>query len=53
MNFVVVPNSALGWPKQMPPLWIWYSGLLVHQFGVGCAIALIARWSLGATEQPA
>ncbi len=55
MNFVVVPNSALGWPKQMPPLWIWYSGLVVHQFGVGCSIALIARWLLGAPEttQPA
>ena len=53
MNFVVVPHSALGWPKTLPPLWIWYSGLLVHQFGVGCGIALAARWILGTENQVA
>ena len=51
MNFVVVPNSALGWPKTLPPPWIWYSGLFIHQFGVGCGIALAARWILGANGE--
>jgi uncharacterized membrane protein YagU involved in acid resistance len=43
MNFIVVPNSALGWPKQLPPPEIWWSGLFVHMFLVGLPIALAAR----------
>jgi uncharacterized membrane protein YagU involved in acid resistance len=50
MNFIVVPNSALGWPKKMPPPEIWWSGLAVHMFLVGLPIALAARWMLGAPE---
>jgi uncharacterized membrane protein YagU involved in acid resistance len=46
MNFIVVPNSALGWPKALPPPAIWWSGLFVHMFLVGLPIALAARWML-------
>ena len=46
MNFIVVPNSALGWPKKLPPPEIWWSGLFVHMFFVGLPIALAARWFL-------
>jgi hypothetical protein len=43
MNFIVIPNSALGWPKQLPPPIVWWSGLAVHMFLVGLPIALAAR----------
>jgi uncharacterized membrane protein YagU involved in acid resistance len=53
MNFIVVPNSALGWPKKLPPPEIWWSGLFVHMFLVGLPIALAAQWFLLRDEETA
>jgi hypothetical protein len=42
MNFVVLPLSAIGSRPALPPP-VLISGLLIHMFGIGLPIALIAR----------